>query len=608
MKFKNLKIKSKLLIGFSAVIAILIVVGLIGYNGLTSVGKLLTEATTNRLPSVNSLLTIKEAQTAIKSLERTLLIDEVAFQKLDFRESQYQQVDEAWKNVDKAWAIYLPLDQNAEEKAAWDAFAVSWDNWKKASNEFFDLSKHKDLLVKEISKTHDGSHLFELQQLNEKIYNSSMGIRPLFFKSQTDLDKVVEVNVIASENLTKTAKSVESFQNSLLIGIIAGGIILAILIAFFISSLIANPVRKIDLAADMIAQGNLNINLDIDSNDEIGSLANAFKRLISASKEIVEKAKLVSKGDLTVTLTKRSENDELNQALSDMVLRLNEIVGQILESAQNVASASTQFSSTTVQIAEGANEQASSAEEVSSSVEEMTANIQQNTDNAMETEKIASGAAKGINEVSIAAQKSLDAIRQIAEKIKVINAIAEKTDILAINAAIEAARAGEHGKGFAVVAAEVRKLAETSQKAAIEINSLSATSLKVTEEAGTFMMKIIPDIQKTATLIQEISASSSEQSAGANQISTAIEQLSKVTQQNSAAAEEMSSTAEELASQAESLNEAISFFNTGRVFVKEKHQLKSARRAQVDKKHTTLPVNGVKVPGEDIKDHEFETY
>lgn len=192
----------------------------------------------------------------------------------------------------------------------------------------------------------------------------------------------------------------------------------------------------------------------------------------------------------------------------------------------------------------------------------MQSTIQQNSENAIQTERTANTAAKGIIDVSDAAQQSLNAIRLIADKIKIINAIAEKTDILAINAAIEAARAGEHGKGFAVVASEVRKLAETSQNAAIEINELSTTSLKQTEGGGRLMVNIIPDIQKTASLVQEIAVTSGEQRVGALQITQAIEQLSQVTQQNSAAAEEMSATSEELASQAESLHKAIAFFKT----------------------------------------------
>ena len=359
-----------------------------------------------------------------------------------------------------------------------------------------------------------------------------------------------------------------------------------------------------------ISKGNLS---DLAELEKIGkrsdndNLMPSIIILIKALLDITEKAKLISNGDLTVTITMRSDKDALMEALSEMVGRLNEIVVQIMESAQNVASGSGQLSSTATEIAQGANEQASSAEEVSSSVEEMNSTIQQNTDNAIQTEKIATATSENINKVSNGSIKSLEATRMIAEKIKIINAIAEKTDILAINAAIEAARAGEHGKGFAVVAAEVRKLAETSQRAAVEINTLSSDSLKITEEAGSLMLKVMPDIQKTATLVQEIAAASSEQSSGANQIAKAIDQLSQVTQQNSAAAEEMSSTAEELASQAESLQEAISFFNTGRVIKGDlKHNVQRTKNNIFEKK--VNKTKGIKILEDTRNDSEFENF
>jgi len=372
---------------------------------------------------------------------------------------------------------------------------------------------------------------------------------------------------------------------------------------------VINPLNVAAEYIDRIAKGDIPQLITDNYNGDFNEIKNNLNLLINSLNLIIEKAKLVSNGDLTIILDKRSEKDELMIALGEMVKRLNEIASQIMESAAYVATASSQFSITTVQIAQGANKQASSAEEISASIEEMNSTIQQNSDNSAQTGVIASAAAKGINEVSSSSQKSLDAIRQIAEKIKVINSIAEKTDILAINAAIEAARAGEHGKGFAVVAAEVRKLAETSQKAAVEINSLSTISLRITEDAGVLMMKIIPDIQKTAILVQEIAASSSEQASGAEQIAKAIEQLSQVTQQNSASAEEISATAEELASQAESLAEVISFFNTGSKIKqdvnKKMYNTKTQKQLEMtiplkEKKNKTLEIN--------LNDNEFETY
>jgi len=375
---------------------------------------------------------------------------------------------------------------------------------------------------------------------------------------------------------------------------------------------VRETLNNVSMAIELFAIGDFKtlnaMNESFSKSSENDKIVPAFKSLNKSMNLIAENAKLIAAGDLTITLEKRSENDLLMESLTEMVMRLNEIVVQIMEASQNVASGSGQLSSTAVQIAQGANEQASSAEEVSSSVEEMNSTIQQNTDNAVQTEKIAVSASQGIVDMSNAALKSLEATKSIAEKIKIINAIAEKTDILAINAAIEAARAGEHGKGFAVVAAEVRKLAETSQKAAIEINNLSTASLKLTEEGGELMMKLIPEIQRTATLVQEIAAASSEQNSGASQIAKAIEQLSQVTQQNSAAAEEMSSTAEELASQAESLQETISFFNTGKELKTSQAKNDAMKHNLLTDKHTKKAREGVNISISDIKDKDFDTF
>ena len=190
----------------------------------------------------------------------------------------------------------------------------------------------------------------------------------------------------------------------------------------------------------------------------------------------------------------------------------------------------------------------------------MTANIRQNADNAMQTEKIAVQASGDAQEGGDAVNQTVTAMKEIAGKITIIEEIARQTNLLALNAAIEAARAGEQGKGFAVVAAEVRKLAERSQKAAGEINELSTNSVEVAEKAGTVLNTLVPNIQKTAELVQEISASSREQDAGADQIAKSIQQLDAVIQQNASASEEMASTSEELSGQSEQLAEMISFF------------------------------------------------
>ncbi len=225
--------------------------------------------------------------------------------------------------------------------------------------------------------------------------------------------------------------------------------------------------------------------------------------------------------------------------------------------ADNVTSASLELSSTSEEVSQGASEQASAVEESSASVEEMAATIRQNTDNARETEKIALQTSDAAKESGQAVLEAVEAMKEIADKISIVEEIARQTNLLALNAAIEAARAGEHGKGFAVVASEVRKLAERSQNAAAEISTLSNSSVKIADKSGNMLSSIIPDIQKTATLVQEISAASVEQDAGTEQINQAMQQLDSVVQQNSSASEEMAATAEELSAQAEELQFVI---------------------------------------------------
>jgi len=273
-------------------------------------------------------------------------------------------------------------------------------------------------------------------------------------------------------------------------------------------------------------------------------------------------SKIIAGGNLTATIDFRRKDEigELVNALQIMSKKLNNIIINILNGANNMASASSEISSATQSLSQGVSKQAASTEEITSSIEQMSASIRQNTENAQNTEKIARFAAQSIEKVTQAAQESLLSAKKISEKISIIEDIAFQTNILALNAAVEAARAGTAGRGFAVVAAEVRKLAERSKVAATEIIALSKSGVKITETGGVMMQKILPEIEKTVSLVQEISAFSIEQSSGIDQINNGIQQLNEVTQQNAANAEEMATIAEELVAQAEQLKTLIAFF------------------------------------------------
>ena len=364
--------------------------------------------------------------------------------------------------------------------------------------------------------------------------------------------------------------------------LVAVALPLGILMAVVIARGILGPVRKGVQFAEALSKGNLAAKLDLDQKDEIG---------------------------------------QMGAALSSMAENLGGIVAEIRNASDQVASGSRQLSSSSEEMSQGATEQAAAAEEASSSMEQMAANIRQNADNALQTEKIAQKSAADAREGGKAVAETVDAMKQIAQKIGIIEEIARQTNLLALNAAIEAARAGEHGKGFAVVAAEVRKLAERSQHAAGEISELSGSSVDIAEKAGEMLARMVPDIQKTAELVQEIAAASREQDAGAEQVNKAIQQLDTVIQQNASASEEMASTAEELSGQAEQLQNTIAFFKAGEddsgalrhrsVPVSEpRRRVEALTHLPVKSAPRKKPAKGValEMAGADKLDEEFERF
>jgi methyl-accepting chemotaxis protein len=310
----------------------------------------------------------------------------------------------------------------------------------------------------------------------------------------------------------------------LAITIVALDLILFIFLGYSLRKQLIQPISRLLIIANAVADGNFDQTFEIRQRDEIGQLAEAFQRMIT---------------------------------------RLIGVVGQVKSAADNVTSGSQQMNASATQMSLGASGQAAAAEEASSSMEEMVANIRQNADNALQTEKIAIKAAEDARASGKAVTEAVDAIQKIAQKIAMIEDITRQTRMLSLNATIEAARAQDYGKGFAVVAAEVRALAERSQTAATEITELANASVAVSEKAGSMLTKLVPDIEKTAELVQEISAASREQNAGAEQINRAIQQLDTVIQQNTATSEQLSATAEELAGQAEQLRTTIAFFKIG---------------------------------------------
>jgi methyl-accepting chemotaxis protein len=334
---------------------------------------------------------------------------------------------------------------------------------------------------------------------------------------------------------------------------------------------------------DRISKGDIPPAITEHYCGDFNELKNNLNACIDSFNNITAITEEIASGNLMINVTERSGQDRLMIALKQMVTSLKEVVVNVKLAADNVATASQQLTSSAEQIAQGATQQSASAEEVSASMEEMSANIKQNADNAGQTQKIAIKSAGDAKEGGKAVSETVDAMKEIAGKISIIEEIARQTNMLALNAAIEAARAGEHGKGFAVVASEVRSLAERSQMAAQEIGNLSTVSVEVAEKAGYMLTQMVPAIQKTADLVQEISASSNEQNVGTEQINTAIQQLDQIIQQNAGASEEMSATSEELLSQAEQLQELITFFKVDDNGSNKKSHVSARVKGQAEK-------------------------
>jgi methyl-accepting chemotaxis protein len=286
------------------------------------------------------------------------------------------------------------------------------------------------------------------------------------------------------------------------------------------------------------------------------------RKIVLAVKQINNVSKKIADGDLQqkVVITTNDELQELGNYINQMIHSVNQVLVSVVDAATGFTHSTKEISDTAHAISQGANESAASIEEVSSTMEEITSNIEMNSHNAMHTERISVLANSGMQQVAERSGESVDASRMITDKVKAINDIAAQTNILALNAAVEAARAGEHGKGFAVVAAEVRVLAERTRMVADEVIALSNRSFELVDDAKLKMTELLPELEKTTRMVQEISAASLEQTQGVSQINISIQQLNSVTQRNASASGELSSGADELARKAEELKDLIAFF------------------------------------------------
>ncbi len=534
--FRNLKIGMKLMVAISAVVVMTVFLGIFAMVQLSRVNAVTTEVTNTWLPSVAAL---GKMNAALNTAQRAALGHTLATNK-DMQTAMDAQLAASAEEMRQLLVNYEKTVTDADDRRRYESFKSEWAAYLESARRATALSR--DMKKAEATAVLSGEAKKNLQAV------------------EATLNRGSELNLGGAEEASARADQIGRTARTLILVVLLLCAAIGIALALIVGRAIAKALRAGVNVANQLAKGDLSASIVNISRDEAGELLAALDTTIKSMRDVTRLAEEIAGGNLTVTIQPRSEADSLMKALAEMVKRLSDVVLDVTASSDNVASGSAALSESAQQLSQGATEQASSIEEVSSSMEEMSSNIKQNADNASQTERIALKAASDAKEGGEAVSRTVDAMKQIASKISIIEEIARQTNLLALNAAIEAARAGEHGRGFAVVASEVRKLAERSQRAAGEITELSGTSVKVAEKAGELLAKILPDVQRTAELVQEISAASREQDAGAGQINGALQQLDQVIQQNASGSEETSSTSEELASQAAQLQEAIAFF------------------------------------------------
>jgi len=502
---KKSSVAKRLAVGFGVVLFLLLVVAVAGYWGMESV----THETVSMLRGDSKVSQLadaaKIATLELRRFEKDTLLN------MD-NKPVMQSYHDKWKTQ---------LAQLRASVGELDSLIGSGENKRLITEMDTEIAAYEGGYDGVVAGINDGT-IKTPQQGNAKMTEVKDQIHRMEAAATELSDKHRQIMAEKEGTITSFAR-----QTALVMFmIVAVTFVVAIIVTSVVSRGITRPVKAMAQHLGEMAQGggDLTKRIEIISHDEVGQMASSFNLFVN---------------------------------------KLEEIISEVRTSSDGIASAATQVATSAASLSQGTSEQAASIEETTSSLEQMSASITQNADNSRQMEQMAVKGARDSEESGGAVRESVVAMKQIAEKISIIEEIAYQTNLLALNAAIEAARAGEHGRGFAVVATEVRKLAERSQTAAQEIGGLAANSVGVAERSGELLRELVPAIKKTSELVQEVTASSREQSSGVTQINQAMTAVDTVTQRNAASAEELSSTAEELAAQSEALQQLMAFFRVG---------------------------------------------
>lgn len=508
----KITIGAKLITSFMVVAIIALGLGIIGFYGINSLENNLVYLKDNRIPDLLSLSALNKERMVIRAQTLEVWIYENTENAQDDFDNIRTQREKSWEITEDAWETLLKVPRmNQTGRDIISKLKGQYEDWRA-------IYVSLDNTLTKLSR-------YTTEEEKAELFKEYIG----YYETMVPISNAMgqTFDQLTVNNTTNTDKQInENVANAAVLRIVSVvamiiGVIIAMLLGIIISRSISIPIRKTADILETVANGDLRKDLQIKTNDEIGDMATSLNKMLD---------------------------------------NLNRLIGEVKSTSTGVFSGASQVSESAQSMSQGATELASSVEEMSSSIEEMVSTIDQNADNAKEGEKIATNAATDAKEGGEAVNKTVDSMKKIADTIQVIAEIANNTNMLALNAAIEAARAGEHGEGFAVVATEVRKLAERTLKAAEEIKEISNSSVQVADRAGTLINEIVPNIIKTADMVQEISSASKEQKSGMSQLNTAAGQQEQVTQLVSSNSEELASTAEEMASQAQSLVELVSAF------------------------------------------------